>query len=233
VYSVLHGSLFRGHCNLSSLRSFTAILADAFFLCDLDSGLIFLHIFSTCRCVDSHPSHPLSLPHLPITPSSARHSLFLSLTSPITPSFSPSSARHSLFLSLIRTSLPLSLPHPHVTPSFSPPPRQEFKNRARSLEYLSGIITDLFVDWHRLRGVDSRRKIGDLQRAIMASGDDFDGLINAFFTLPNAPSQAHNRWAKNFLWETLYSRLKWFCSAMYQIYSHLILSSVSLFASRH
>ena len=105
------------------------------------------------------------------------------------------SPRHSLFLSLIQPSLPLSLPHPTLTLSFSPSPssRQEFKNRARSLEYLSGIITDLFVDWHRLRGVDSRRKIGDLQRAIMASGDDFDGLINAFFTLPNAPSQSHNR----------------------------------------
>lgn len=59
--------------------------------------------------------------------------------------------------------------------------RQEFKNRARSLEYLSGIITDLYVDWHRLHGIDTRRKIGELQKKIMTSTEDFDGLISAFF----------------------------------------------------
>ena len=67
--------------------------------------------------------------------------------------------------------------------------RQEFKNRARSLEYLSGIITDLFVDWHRLQGVDARRRIGELQRTVLTptkSEDfNFDGLIDAFFRLPS------------------------------------------------
>lgn len=29
---------------------------------------------------------------------------------------------------------------------------QEFKGRPRALEYLSGIITDLFVDWHKFKG---------------------------------------------------------------------------------
>jgi hypothetical protein len=62
--------------------------------------------------------------------------------------------------------------------------RQEFKNRAKSLEYLSGIITDLYVDWHRLQGVDSRTKIPALQHIILSSGSSFDDLIVAFFNLP-------------------------------------------------
>eukprot|EP01035_Chromulina_nebulosa_P027911 gene27911-36771_t len=32
--------------------------------------------------------------------------------------------------------------------------RQEFKNRDKSLEYLSGIVTDLYVDWNKLQGID-------------------------------------------------------------------------------
>ena len=159
---------------------------------------------------DSSPRHSLFL-SLPL-----HHSLFLIHSTTL--SFSLSSTPHSLFL------------------SFSPSSRQEFKNRARSLEYLSGIITDLFVDWHRLRGVDSRRKIGDLQRAIMASGDDFDGLINSFFTLPNAPSQSHNRWGRGrgMLIGTLYFPLNLFYSATYRIRSILILFWVLFlsFASR-
>ena len=69
--------------------------------------------------------------------------------------------------------------------------RQEFKNRARSLEYLSGIITDLYVDWHRLHGIDSRRKIGELQKKIMTSTEDFDGLISAFFDSPHDSNHSY------------------------------------------
>lgn len=69
--------------------------------------------------------------------------------------------------------------------------RQEFKNRARSLEYLSGIITDLYVDWHRLHGVDTRRKIGELQKKIMTSTEDFEGLISAFFDSPQDLNAAY------------------------------------------
>lgn len=69
--------------------------------------------------------------------------------------------------------------------------RQEFKNRARSLEYLSGIITDLYVDWHRLHGIDTRRKIGELQKKIMTSTDDFDGLISAFFDSPHDSNHSY------------------------------------------
>jgi hypothetical protein len=67
--------------------------------------------------------------------------------------------------------------------------RQEFKNRAKSLEYLSGIITDLYVDWHRLHGVDSRAKIPALQQIILSSVSNFDDLIEAFFNL--SVSNAH------------------------------------------
>ena len=65
--------------------------------------------------------------------------------------------------------------------------RREFADRARSLEHLSGIVTDLFVDWHRLHGRDSRNKIPDLQRVIISCADDFDRLLDAFFNLPVGP----------------------------------------------
>lgn len=34
--------------------------------------------------------------------------------------------------------------------------KQEFKGRPRALEYLSGIITDLYVDWHKFQGTENR-----------------------------------------------------------------------------
>eukprot|EP01035_Chromulina_nebulosa_P016891 gene16891-22379_t len=40
--------------------------------------------------------------------------------------------------------------------------RDEFKKRAKSLEYLSGIITDLYVDWNRLHSIDVKNKIPQL-----------------------------------------------------------------------
>mmetsp|Transcript_16480 Transcript_16480/g.15800 ORF Transcript_16480/g.15800 Transcript_16480/m.15800 type:complete len:748 (+) Transcript_16480:77-2320(+) len=71
--------------------------------------------------------------------------------------------------------------------------RQEFKNRAKSLEYLSGIITDLYVDWHRLQGVDSRTKIPALQHIILSSGSNFDDLIVAFFNSISNTHKGFNR----------------------------------------
>lgn len=48
--------------------------------------------------------------------------------------------------------------------------RREFKSRTRALEYLCGIITDLFVDWHRIQGnTDVRRKLPQLQQLIVSS----------------------------------------------------------------
>lgn len=48
--------------------------------------------------------------------------------------------------------------------------RKEFKNRTKSLEYLTGIVTDLYVDWNRIRGIDVKHKIGALQNVVM-NGD--------------------------------------------------------------
>jgi hypothetical protein len=56
--------------------------------------------------------------------------------------------------------------------------RQEFKKRDQSLEYLVGIITDLFVDWNKLHGSDCKERIGALQQ-IVASGT-FDDILAAF-----------------------------------------------------
>lgn len=50
--------------------------------------------------------------------------------------------------------------------------RKEFKQRDKSLEYLSGIITDLFVDWNRLQGLDVKHKIPQLQQVVL--GGNFD-----------------------------------------------------------
>lgn len=58
--------------------------------------------------------------------------------------------------------------------------RKEFKTRDRSLEYLMGIITDLFVDWNRIQGIDVKRKIPQLQGVIM--NGDFTQIVK-FFSL--------------------------------------------------
>mgnify|MGYP003387540908 FL=1 len=47
--------------------------------------------------------------------------------------------------------------------------RKEFGNREKSLEVMSGVITDLFVDWHKLKGVDARAGIPALVTAIQTS----------------------------------------------------------------
>jgi Bardet-Biedl syndrome 7 protein len=47
--------------------------------------------------------------------------------------------------------------------------RKEFGNREKSLEVMSGVITDLFVDWHKLRGVDARAGIPALMGAIQTA----------------------------------------------------------------
>mmetsp|Transcript_15697 Transcript_15697/g.26168 ORF Transcript_15697/g.26168 Transcript_15697/m.26168 type:complete len:743 (-) Transcript_15697:124-2352(-) len=44
--------------------------------------------------------------------------------------------------------------------------RKEFGNREKSLEVMSGVITDLFVDWHKLRGVDAKAGIPVIANAI-------------------------------------------------------------------
>jgi len=56
--------------------------------------------------------------------------------------------------------------------------RQQFKNRDKSLEYLSGIVTDLFVDWNRLQGFDAKQKLPQLMSTI--SGNNMEGVLQAF-----------------------------------------------------
>jgi hypothetical protein len=44
--------------------------------------------------------------------------------------------------------------------------RTELQQRPKRLEYISGIITDLHVDWHRLRGIDARNKLPEVADAL-------------------------------------------------------------------
>lgn len=62
--------------------------------------------------------------------------------------------------------------------------RREFKVRDRALDYLRGIVTDLFIDWFRLRGAppnDARRLLPQLQTLFLES--DVPRLVQ-FFTQP-------------------------------------------------
>ena len=56
--------------------------------------------------------------------------------------------------------------------------RKEFKLRLKSLEYLSGIITDLYVDWNRLNGKDAKKNLPHVQELILSG--DFNALVQAF-----------------------------------------------------
>jgi hypothetical protein len=58
--------------------------------------------------------------------------------------------------------------------------RSEFKAREQSLNYLSGIITDLFVDYNKLKfgGVDQRAKLPALQKLIYTA--DINALTHYF-----------------------------------------------------
>ena len=56
--------------------------------------------------------------------------------------------------------------------------RKEFKQRARALQLLSGIVTDLFVDWHRLNGIDARHRLPAVQQTLLSG--NFDGVLEMF-----------------------------------------------------
>lgn len=51
------------------------------------------------------------------------------------------------------------------------------------MQYLSGILTDLFADWNRLHGVDARQQLPALQEKINAA--DMDGVLAAFKSVSN------------------------------------------------
>lgn len=59
--------------------------------------------------------------------------------------------------------------------------RTQKRDRPRALQYLSGLLTDLFVDWHRLHsGTDVRPRIPELH-SFLASDYSLDGLTRRFF----------------------------------------------------
>lgn len=59
--------------------------------------------------------------------------------------------------------------------------RKQFSNRAKELERLSGIVTDLFVDWHKLRGRDVRQGIPQVYNLLMANQlNDVIALVNSY-----------------------------------------------------
>ncbi len=56
--------------------------------------------------------------------------------------------------------------------------RKAFKNRDRSLEFLTGIVTDLYVDWNRIQGNDAKHKIPQLQNVVL--NGDFNQTVKFF-----------------------------------------------------
>merc|ERR1712028_111348 len=44
--------------------------------------------------------------------------------------------------------------------------KKEFENQPRALEYLSGIVTDLYVDKHKFKGHNVKHKIPDLLKLL-------------------------------------------------------------------
>jgi Bardet-Biedl syndrome 7 protein len=56
--------------------------------------------------------------------------------------------------------------------------RKEAASRAKTIEYLTRLISDLFVNYKRLQGIDARSRLPDLKGVIVAS--NFDNLVAAF-----------------------------------------------------
>jgi len=56
--------------------------------------------------------------------------------------------------------------------------RLEHKEAPQMMAYLSGIISDLFVDRHKLRGIDVKHRLQELQAIITSY--DFDQLLSVF-----------------------------------------------------
>jgi Bardet-Biedl syndrome 7 protein len=46
------------------------------------------------------------------------------------------------------------------------------------LEFLTGIVTDLYVDWNRIQGTDAKHKIPQLQNIVF--NGDFGQIIKFF-----------------------------------------------------
>lgn len=61
--------------------------------------------------------------------------------------------------------------------------RREFKDRPRALEFITGIITDLFVDWHKFHGNDVKHKIPELNQFLTLEYS-YEGLVQLFNLQP-------------------------------------------------
>eukprot|EP00752_Nemacystus_decipiens_P012116 g10741.t1 len=59
---------------------------------------------------------------------------------------------------------------------------KEFKGRPRALEYISGIITDLYVDWHKFQGDDARHRIPELENLL--AHYNYKNLVTFFLKRP-------------------------------------------------
>ena len=53
----------------------------------------------------------------------------------------------------------------------------DLKHLHKKLEYITGIITDLHVDWHKLKGIDGRSSLPHVAAAIHAG--DYNGIVTA------------------------------------------------------
>jgi len=58
--------------------------------------------------------------------------------------------------------------------------REEMKHRPRALQYISGVLTDLYVDWHKANGRDMRGRIPDLQAFVSEVDYNLQGLVDFF-----------------------------------------------------
>ena len=54
----------------------------------------------------------------------------------------------------------------------------EFKDREKSLEYLSGVVCDLFVDWQKTQGHDAVHRIPEIHQVLQSN--DLEMLLACF-----------------------------------------------------
>ena len=62
--------------------------------------------------------------------------------------------------------------------------RREHKLRAKSLDYLTILLNDLYLDWNRMHGIDGRNNLGLVNQTILSG--DYTALCKIFLSLPTA-----------------------------------------------
>jgi len=60
--------------------------------------------------------------------------------------------------------------------------KKEHKLRARSLDYLSVLLNDLYLDWNRMNGLDGRHNLAVVNQTIFSG--DYAALCKNFLSLP-------------------------------------------------